>query len=192
MKIMMGIDLHSNNALCGLMDENGRRLVHQKLPCDLAAILQLLEPYKNRIATIAIESTFNWYWLVDGLQDPGYRVGGHEEQRYTLAHERRLRGFAGATHRGAQGLLPVASGGRQEDSRRGLPARDREGDCGGCARLQTRRRAVTVYGTQGRGNRRAMVTSAYPHVRPHFSDSYFFSAFLSFSALVESNSPNFP
>jgi len=74
MKIMVGIDLHSNNALCGLMDESGRRLVHKKLPCELAAILQLLTPYKKRIATIAVESTFNWYWLVDGLQDHGYHV----------------------------------------------------------------------------------------------------------------------
>ena len=74
MKIMTGIDLHSNNALCGLMDESGRRLVHRKLPCDLSSILQLLDPYKERIATIAVESTFNWYWLVDGLQDAGYRV----------------------------------------------------------------------------------------------------------------------
>jgi len=48
---MAGIDLHSNNALCGLMDESGRRLVHKKLPCELPAILQLLEPYKERIAT---------------------------------------------------------------------------------------------------------------------------------------------
>ena len=56
------------------MDESGQRLVHKKLPCDLAAILQLLEPYKDRIATVAIESTFNWYWLVDGLQDHGYHV----------------------------------------------------------------------------------------------------------------------
>jgi hypothetical protein len=38
MKIMVGIDLHSNNALCGLMDESGRRLIHKQLPCDLAAI----------------------------------------------------------------------------------------------------------------------------------------------------------
>ena len=74
MKIMVGMDLHSHNALCGLLDESGRRLVHQQLPCDLASILQLLKPYKNRIATIAIESTFNWYWLVDGLQDHGYHV----------------------------------------------------------------------------------------------------------------------
>jgi transposase len=87
MKIMVGIDLHSNNALCGLMDENGRRLVHQKLPCDLAAILQLLEPYKDRIATIAVESTFNWYWLVDGLQDHGYHV--------VLANPARMQPYSG-------------------------------------------------------------------------------------------------
>ena len=74
MKIMVGIALHSNNALCGLMDQSGHRLLHQKLPCDLSAILELLQPYKDRIATLAVESTFNWYWLVDGLQDHGYHV----------------------------------------------------------------------------------------------------------------------
>ena len=74
MKIRVGIDLHSNNALCGLRDESGPRLVHKKPSCDLTAILQLLEPYKDRIATIAVESTFNWYWLGDGLQDHGDHV----------------------------------------------------------------------------------------------------------------------
>ena len=74
MKIMVGIDLHSNNAVCGLMDESGRRLLHKQLACDLSAILQLLKPYKKRIDTIAVESTYNWYWLVDGLQDHGYHV----------------------------------------------------------------------------------------------------------------------
>lgn len=74
MKIMVGIDLHSNHVLCGLMDENGQRLIHKQQPCDLAAILQMLKPYQPQIATIAIESTYNWYWLVDGLQDQGYHV----------------------------------------------------------------------------------------------------------------------
>lgn len=58
--------------LCGLMDTSGRRLLHKQQPCDLTAILQLLQPYKKRVATIAVESTFNWYWLVDGWQDHGY------------------------------------------------------------------------------------------------------------------------
>jgi len=90
MKIMTGIDLHSNNALCGLMDESGRRLVHKKLPCELPAILQLLEPYKDRIATVAIESTYNWYWLADGLQDHGYPV--------VLANPARMKPYDGLKH----------------------------------------------------------------------------------------------
>ena len=90
MKIMVGIDLHSNNALCGLMDENGRRLLHKKLPCDLAAILELLQPHRERIATIGIESTFNWYWLVDGLQDHGYHV--------VLANPAAMQPYSGKKH----------------------------------------------------------------------------------------------
>ena len=90
MKILVGIDLHSNNALCGLMDESGRRLLHQKLPGDLAPILQLLKPHQDRIATIALESTFNWYWLVDGLQDHGYHVG--------LANPAAMQPYSGMKH----------------------------------------------------------------------------------------------
>lgn len=74
MKIMTGIDLHSNNAVCGLVDMNGKRLFHKRVACDLKEILDTLKPHKNRIETIGVESTFNWYWLVDGLQDHGYKV----------------------------------------------------------------------------------------------------------------------
>jgi len=90
MKIMVGIDLHSNNALCGLMDESGRRLAHQKLPCELDAILQFLRPYQKRIATLAVESTYNWYWLVDGLQDEGYHV--------VLANPAAMQPYSGMKH----------------------------------------------------------------------------------------------
>jgi transposase len=90
MKIMTGIDLHSNNALCGLMDESGRRLVHKKLPCHLPSILRLLKPYRKRIATVAIESTYNWYWLADGLQDHGYPV--------VLANPARMKPYDGLKH----------------------------------------------------------------------------------------------
>lgn len=90
MKIMVGIDLHSNNALCGLMDENGRRLLHKKLPCDLGGILELLKPHREHIVTIGIESTFNWYWLVDGLQDHGYHV--------VLANPAAMQPYSGKKH----------------------------------------------------------------------------------------------
>jgi transposase len=90
MKIFVGIDLHSNNALCGLMEESGRRLAHQKLPCDLGTILRFLRPCQKRIATVAVESTYNWYWLVDGLQDQGYHV--------VLANPAAMQPYSGMKH----------------------------------------------------------------------------------------------
>ena len=90
MKIMTGIDLHSNNAVCGLIDEEGRRIGHKKVPCELPAVLEYLEPYRERIETVAVESTFNWYWLVDGLQDEGYRV--------VLANPAKIEQYQGLKH----------------------------------------------------------------------------------------------
>ena len=70
--IMAGIDLHSNNLMLALVDLNGTRLFHKRLPCVWPRIEQALAPYQSRIKTVAVESTFNWYWLVDGLQERGY------------------------------------------------------------------------------------------------------------------------
>lgn len=72
--IMAAIDLHSNNLVLALMDKDGKRLLHKKLPCEVELIHKTLLPFKDRIDTIAVESTFNWYWLVDGLEDAGHRV----------------------------------------------------------------------------------------------------------------------
>lgn len=57
-----------------LIDKKDNRLIEEKLANDLSLTLKLLSPYKKRIKDIAIESTFNWYWLVDGLQERGYPV----------------------------------------------------------------------------------------------------------------------
>ena len=40
---------------------------------DLPLILETLDPYQSELVGVAVESTFNWYWLVDGLQDGDYR-----------------------------------------------------------------------------------------------------------------------
>ena len=73
-KLMAGIDLHSNNLFCGIVDEDGRQIYEKKLPCDLRQVTRALLPFKKQLETVAVESTYNWYWLVDGLQDNGYRV----------------------------------------------------------------------------------------------------------------------
>lgn len=54
------------------MDEN--RIFGKRLPNDLKVILSALDPFKQSLAGVVVESTFNWYWLVDALQDNGYRV----------------------------------------------------------------------------------------------------------------------
>ena len=74
MKCMAGIDLHSNNLFCAIVDMDGKRVFEKKLPCDLDSVLRALKPFKKRLEKIAVESTYNWYWLVDGLQDHGYPV----------------------------------------------------------------------------------------------------------------------
>lgn len=74
MKLYCGIDLHSNNSVVVLLDENDKVIYQKKLNNDLAVILEQLSVYKSRIDAVAIESTFNWYWLVDGLMEAGYNV----------------------------------------------------------------------------------------------------------------------
>jgi transposase len=46
----------------------------RRLSNDLSRILEELAPYRSAIVGLAVESTFNWYWLVDGLMEEGYRV----------------------------------------------------------------------------------------------------------------------
>jgi len=74
MKLYGAIDLHSNNAFCGVIDSHDKVKLRKKSPCELAAILDAFAPFKQDLVGIAVESTFNWYWLVDGLMDAGYRM----------------------------------------------------------------------------------------------------------------------
>lgn len=57
-----------------MVDAEGKRVFEKKLPCTMSQVLQALAPFKERLDTIAVESTYNWYWLVDGLHDAGYRA----------------------------------------------------------------------------------------------------------------------
>jgi len=72
MSLYCGIDLHSTNHLVVVIDETDRRLFEKRLPNDVSITVEALAPYRDELAGIAIESTFNWYWLVDGLEDAGF------------------------------------------------------------------------------------------------------------------------
>ena len=74
MSYYVGLDLHSTNTMIGIMDEGQVRVFCRRCPNDISAILENLEPYREEITGVVVESTFNWYWLVDGLSGAGYRV----------------------------------------------------------------------------------------------------------------------
>lgn len=69
-----GIDLHSNNCVVVVSDEQDRVLVSKRVPNQLEAIIALLTPHRDELAGVVVESTYNWYWLVDGLQAAGFVV----------------------------------------------------------------------------------------------------------------------
>jgi transposase len=74
MPLYGGIDLHSNSNQAAILDEDRKRIVRRKLKNDPEEILRFWDPYKPNLAGIVVESTFNWYWLVDLLQENGYRI----------------------------------------------------------------------------------------------------------------------
>jgi transposase len=90
MRYYAGIDLHATNSVVVVIDDADQVLYQKRLRNDLALMLAALEPYQTRVQGIAVESTYNWYWLVDGLMEAGYRVH--------LAHASALPQYSGLKH----------------------------------------------------------------------------------------------
>jgi len=74
MKKYIGIDLHSNNSVVVVTDEEDRIIYQKRLANNLNEILAALAPHRDETVGVVVESTYNWYWLVDGLMDAGYQV----------------------------------------------------------------------------------------------------------------------
>lgn len=106
MSLYCGIDLHSNNQVIVVIDDQDKRLLERRVPNELGATLSALEPFREDLLAVAVESTYNWYWLVDGLADHGYsmrlvntakveqysglKYAGDQHDAFWLAHLMRL------------------------------------------------------------------------------------------------------
>ena len=73
MQLYAGLDLHSRNTYIGIMDKEFNRVFGKRVPNNLPLILKTLGPLQDQLQGLVVESTYNWYWLVDGLMDAGYR-----------------------------------------------------------------------------------------------------------------------
>ncbi len=91
MKLYAGIDLHSSNNFIGVINEKDERLFQKKMPNELNQVLAALNPFKKELESIVVESTYNWYWLVDGLMENGYKVN--------LANPNAIQQYEGRKHR---------------------------------------------------------------------------------------------
>ena len=60
MKLHCGMDLHGKNVLCSLTDENDRVVAERRVPTKLDDVLKFLEPHREFIVNIVVESTYNW------------------------------------------------------------------------------------------------------------------------------------
>jgi transposase len=87
-----GIDLHSNNSMVTITDDEDRVVVEKRLPNELEKIVGLLMPWRDELVGVVVESTYNWYWLVDGLQAAGFTVH--------LANTAAIKKYDGLKHSG--------------------------------------------------------------------------------------------
>ena len=90
--LFCGIDLHSNNCFIVISDENDIVMYSKRHPNSLKEISSALSLYRADLFGVVVESTFNWYWLVDGLQDAGYSIH--------LANTTAIKQYDGLKHRG--------------------------------------------------------------------------------------------
>ena len=69
-----GADLHGNNVFLSLCDKEGDNVFRRRVKATLEAVNAALDPFWERIVVLGVESTFNWYWFVDGLREQGRNV----------------------------------------------------------------------------------------------------------------------
>lgn len=74
MKLYGGIDLHSNNNVIVILNEKDEAVYKKKHKNNLLEILSCLLPFRDQLQGLVVESTYNWYWLVDGLMEAGFKV----------------------------------------------------------------------------------------------------------------------
>ena len=74
MSLYAAFDLHASNSYLGILDQDGARIRKGRLRNEPERVLEALKPHQEKIAGVVVESTYNWYWLVDTLMDAGYTV----------------------------------------------------------------------------------------------------------------------
>jgi transposase len=73
-KLYGGIDLHANNSVVVVLNEQDQVVSQKRISNELTTMLAHLAPFQSQLEGLVVESTYNWYWLVDGVIEAGYCV----------------------------------------------------------------------------------------------------------------------
>lgn len=85
------IDLHSNNNYSLISDQEDRVLCERRLGNSIEEVDAFFRPFRSELNALVLESTYNGYWLMDGLTDRGYEV--------KLANPSQMQPYLGLKHR---------------------------------------------------------------------------------------------
>ena len=66
-KYVCGIDLHAREMSVCVKNIAGKVLMKRNISCDIKVFLNYVDQFKQSL-TVGVESTFNWYWLLDELK----------------------------------------------------------------------------------------------------------------------------
>jgi hypothetical protein len=91
MELYACLDLHLRNTYIGILDKEFTGVFKKRVANNLEILLATLRPFCDKLKGIVVESTFNWYWLVDELMDAGYRC-------IHLANPSAIKQHEGLTH----------------------------------------------------------------------------------------------
>jgi transposase len=74
MALYVAFDVHASSSVVAVVDETGKRVMKRKVGNEPWRVLEVLEPMREEIVGVVVESTYNWYWIVDAVMDAGYEA----------------------------------------------------------------------------------------------------------------------
>jgi transposase len=72
MRLYIAFDVHSSSSVLAVIDEDGKRIMRKKIRNEPELVVKALEPMRDEIVGVVVESTYNWYWIVDAVMAAGY------------------------------------------------------------------------------------------------------------------------
>ena len=97
-----GIDLHSSNNYIGVINSRDKRLYGKRHENNIKQVVKALSPFRKNLKGVVVESTYNWYWLVDGLQEAGFQSSPGQPGSHSAVHRAQI-------HRRQVGLILVGA-----------------------------------------------------------------------------------